>query len=56
LSSDLAVAVDAGEGLADAEFAAVGDAGDIALGVAGADAVQGLAGDDVEIPRLGVHR
>ena len=32
------------------------DARHVALGVAGADAVQRLAGDDVEIPGLGVHR
>src|SRR4051794_5349666 len=41
---------------ADAELAGVRHARQVALGVAGADAVLRLAGDDVEVPGLGVHR
>ena len=46
------VAVDPGEGLAAAELAAVGNAGEDVLGVALADAVERFAGDDVEMPGL----
>ncbi len=54
--ADLPVAVLAREGLARAEFARLRHARHHPLGVAGADPVQRLAGDDVEIPGLGVHR
>src|SRR5689334_20282000 len=39
-----------------AELARMRNAGEIALGIAGADAVERFAGDDIEIPRLGVER
>jgi S1-C subfamily serine protease len=55
-SNGLPITVDAREGLAAAEFAAVGDAGEDILGVALADPVKRFAGDHVEMPRLGVHR
>ena len=52
----LPFAVDAFEGMTAAEFAAVGNTGKDVLCVALADAVERLASDDVEMPRLGVHR
>jgi hypothetical protein len=54
--ADLPVPVLAGKGLARAELARLRDARHHPLRVAGTDPIQRLAGDDVEIPRLGVHR
>src|SRR6185437_8901973 len=44
------------EWLANPELARVRHAGQIALGVAATDAVERRAGDDIEIPGLGIHR
>ena len=43
------------EGAAAAELPRVRHARDVALGVAGADPIQRLASDDVDIPGLHVH-
>ena len=53
---DLALAVLALISAVAAELAGFGDTCKIALGVALADAVEGLAGDDMEVPGLGVER
>jgi hypothetical protein len=53
---DLALAVVALVAGSHPELAAVGHAGQVALDIALADAVEHLAGDDVEVPGLGVKR
>jgi len=55
-AADLPFAVDALEGMAAAEFAAIGHSRQNILRVSLADPVERLAGDDMEMPRLGVHR
>src|SRR3954469_15568876 len=54
--ADLPVAVRTGKGLTGAKFARVRHTRQVALGIAGANPVQRLAGNDIEIPRLGIHR
>ena len=54
--ADLAFAMHARERLASAKFAAVGFACEDAFGIALADPVERFAGDDMEMPRLRVHR
>ncbi len=53
--ADLAIAVNAGKGLASTELAAVRLARENTLGIALADAVERFAGYDVQMPRLRVH-
>ena len=53
--TDLPIAVLACKGLARAELARLRDARHHPFGVAGTDPIQRFAGDDVEIPGLGVH-
>jgi hypothetical protein len=54
--ANLPVAVLTCKGLTRAELARLRYARHHPLGIAGADPIQRFAGDDVEIPGLGVHR